>query len=90
MPMLSLQRKAASEKQTQSKPRPQKSSKQVDSSTPNPTVTDYELDDPAHNTEPLQQRPKRLKRPTKSVNENIEPAFTATPNAQFQPQSSEH
>lgn len=80
-----MQRKAATEKQTQAKPRPQKSSKQADPSTPNPT--DYELDDPAQNTEAVQQRPKRLKRPTKSVNENIEPAFTAAPNV-FQPQSS--
>ncbi|KAG8367869.1 hypothetical protein BUALT_Bualt16G0117500 [Buddleja alternifolia] len=78
-------RKASTEKQTQSKPRPQKSSKQSGPSSPNPTMIDYELDDPPQNTETPQQRPKRLKRPTKSVNENIEPAFTAIPN-----QNSEH
>lgn len=86
MAKLSMQRKAATEKQSQSKPRPQKSSKQVDSSSP---IMDYELDDLPQNTEAQQQRPKRLKRPTKSVNENIEPAFTATPNV-FQHQNSEH
>ncbi|KAK4432107.1 Chromatin-remodeling ATPase INO80 [Sesamum alatum] len=82
-------RKAASEKQTQPKPRPQKSSKQVDSSSPNPTTMDFELDDPPQTNDAPQQRPKRLKRPTKSVNENIEPAFTATTNV-FQYQNSEH
>ncbi|KAL0316801.1 UNVERIFIED_CONTAM: Chromatin-remodeling ATPase INO80 [Sesamum radiatum] len=81
-------RKAASEKQTQPKPRPQKSSKQVDSSSPSPTTMDFELDDPPQNNDAPQQRPKRLKRPTKSVNENIEPAFTATTNV-FQYQNSE-
>ncbi|KAK6127392.1 hypothetical protein DH2020_038874 [Rehmannia glutinosa] len=85
----SKKRKTATEKQTQPKPRPQKSSKQVDSSSPNPTITDYDLDDPPQNTDTPQQRPKRLKRPTKSVNENIEPAFTATPNV-FQHQNSEN
>lgn len=39
---------------------------------------DYELDDPFPNTDPQSQRPKRPKRPKKSVNENLEPAFTAT------------
>lgn len=76
---LPAQRKAATDKQMQPKPRAQKSSKQADLS-PNPTITDYELDEPQHNPDPdpIQQRPKRLKRPTKSVNENIEPAFTAS------------
>ncbi|PIN02504.1 SNF2 family DNA-dependent ATPase [Handroanthus impetiginosus] len=77
-------RKAASEKQMQPKSRPQKNSKQVDSSSP----IDYEPDDPPQDSVTPQQRPKRLKRPTKSVNENIEPAFTVTPNA-FQLQNSE-
>ncbi|KAH6794585.1 DNA helicase INO80-like protein [Perilla frutescens var. hirtella] len=77
-------RKSTTDKQTQPKSRAQKSSKQLDSST-NPTIMDYELDDPLQNTNSVQQRPKRLKRPTKSVNENIEPAFTA-----IQHQNSEH
>ncbi|XP_071737614.1 chromatin-remodeling ATPase INO80-like [Rutidosis leptorrhynchoides] len=46
------------------KPRPQKGSKNVDSLAASGT----ELDD----------RPKRAKRPTKSVNENLEPAVTAS------------
>ncbi|GMH28344.1 hypothetical protein Nepgr_030187 [Nepenthes gracilis] len=32
------------------------------------------------NTDHLQQKPKKLKRPTKSVNDNIEPAFIVNPN----------
>lgn len=53
---------------------------------------DYDVDDlpPPPSTDTLQHRPKRLKRPTKSVNENIEPAFTANPNNVFHPQNSEH
>lgn len=74
---LPLQRKPGGDKQTQPKPRPQKGSKQVDSSSPNPTTVDYEHEDPSQHADSIQQRPKRLKRPTKSVNENIEPAFTA-------------
>ncbi|KAL3819763.1 hypothetical protein ACJIZ3_005668 [Penstemon smallii] len=81
-------RKAATDKHTQSKPRPQKSSKQVDTTSTNPAAMDYELNDHAQNTETLQQRPKRLKRPTKSVNENIEPAFTASSSV-LQQQNSE-
>ncbi|CAA0829860.1 DNA helicase INO80 [Striga hermonthica] len=76
----SKKRKTATEKQTQPKPKPQKGSKQADQ---NPTIMDFELDETAPNadtTTTVQQRPKRLKRPTKSVNENIEPAFTASPS----------
>ncbi|GER57189.1 DNA helicase INO80 [Striga asiatica] len=76
----SKKRKTATEKQTQPKPKPQKGSKQSDH---NPTIMDFELDETAPNadtTTTVQQRPKRLKRPTKSVNENIEPAFTASPS----------
>ncbi|XP_022856901.1 DNA helicase INO80 isoform X2 [Olea europaea var. sylvestris] len=69
-------RKMASEKQTQPKPRAQKNSKNIDSLSPSTAPMDHEMDDLPQNTP--QQRPKRLKRPTKSVNENIEPAFTAT------------
>ncbi|XP_042001321.1 chromatin-remodeling ATPase INO80-like isoform X1 [Salvia splendens] len=76
----SKKRKPAGDKQTQPKVRAQKSSKQVDSSSPNQTVADYEHEDPSQLTDSRQQRPKRLKRPTKSVNENIEPAFTAIQN----------
>ncbi|XP_051149034.1 chromatin-remodeling ATPase INO80 [Andrographis paniculata] len=72
----SKKRKAATEKQTQSKSRAQKGSKQGDPTSPNAAMMDYELDEPPQNTDTVQQRPKRLKRPTKSVNENIEPAFT--------------
>ncbi|XP_059668388.1 chromatin-remodeling ATPase INO80 isoform X2 [Cornus florida] len=68
-------RKATAGKQTPSKPRPQKSLKNADYSSPN--MMDYELDDPLQNSDTQQQRPKRPKRPTKSVNENLEPAFTA-------------
>ncbi|EYU20766.1 hypothetical protein ABFS82_11G010600 [Erythranthe guttata] len=82
----SKKRKAATEKSTQSKPRPQKGSKQL---SPKPTTTmDYEIDEPPQNTDT--QRPKRLKRPTKSVNENIEPAFTAATTANVFHQSSEN
>ncbi|OAY40386.1 chromatin-remodeling ATPase INO80 isoform X2 [Manihot esculenta] len=67
-------RKVASEKQTLPKPRnSQKMNEQ------NTTLMDYELDDPLPNADPQSQRPKRLKRPKKSVNENLEPAFTVTP-----------
>ncbi|GAV89368.1 SNF2_N domain-containing protein/Helicase_C domain-containing protein/DBINO domain-containing protein [Cephalotus follicularis] len=66
-------RKAASDKQT----KPRNSQKENDS---NPTVMDYDLDDP-QNDDPQSQRPKRPKRPKKSVNENLEPAYTATPAA---------
>lgn len=69
-----MQRKVASEKQTLPKPRnSQKMNEQ------NTTLMDYELDDPLPNADPQSQRPKRLKRPKKSVNENLEPAFTVTP-----------
>ncbi|KAL3623744.1 putative DNA helicase ino80 [Castilleja foliolosa] len=85
----SKKRKAATDKQTQPKPRTQKSSRQVDSSSPNSTIMDLELDD-LPNTDPAPQRPKRLKRPTKSVNENIEPAFTATTPNLIQHPSAEH
>jgi hypothetical protein len=39
---------------------------------------DYELDDSLQNSDSQAQRPKRPKRPTKSVNENLEPAYTGT------------
>ncbi|XP_034919811.1 chromatin-remodeling ATPase INO80 isoform X2 [Populus alba] len=66
-------RKAASDKQTTPKPRNSQKNEL------NSASMDYELDDPFLNDEPQSQRPKRLKRPKKSVNEKLEPAFTATP-----------
>uniref|UniRef100_A0A5B7AP69 Chromatin-remodeling ATPase INO80 n=1 Tax=Davidia involucrata TaxID=16924 RepID=A0A5B7AP69_DAVIN len=71
-------RKATADKQTPSKPRPQKGLKNTDYSSPNSMLMD-ELDDPLQNNDAKLQKSKRLKRPTKSVNENLEPAFTATP-----------
>ncbi|CAL5356520.1 unnamed protein product [Camellia sinensis] len=75
----SKKRKTTGEKQTQSKPRPQKVAKNVDSSSPNSGLgpMDYDLDDSVQYADTQQQKPKRPKRPTKSVNENLEPAFTA-------------
>ncbi|XP_075508826.1 LOW QUALITY PROTEIN: chromatin-remodeling ATPase INO80 [Primulina tabacum] len=68
-------RKAATDKKGQ-----QNNSKLVGSSSPNSMIVDYEPEVPTQNSETLQQqRPKRLKRPTKSLNETIEPAFTAIP-----------
>ncbi|PSS15691.1 DNA helicase [Actinidia chinensis var. chinensis] len=46
-------------------------------SSPDSRPMKYEVDDSLQNTETQQQKPKRPKRPTKSVNENLEPAFTA-------------
>ncbi|KAI5318254.1 hypothetical protein L3X38_037962 [Prunus dulcis] len=61
-------RKAASDKQTL-RPKNPKSMAGSDS---------YELDDPLQTTDPQAVKPKRPKRSKKSVNENLEPAFTAT------------
>lgn len=77
----SKKRKAATDKQTPPKPRnSQKAMKNVDSYTgmtdPNSMAMDYELDDSLQNDDMQLQKPKRPKRPTKSVNENLEPAFT--------------
>ncbi|KAJ4824645.1 putative DNA helicase ino80 [Turnera subulata] len=65
-------RKPASEKQTSARARNSQKTIELNS-----TSMDYELDDPFPNTDPQSQRPKRPKRPKKSVNENLEPAFTA-------------
>ncbi|CAL5420787.1 unnamed protein product [Camellia sinensis] len=65
-------RKAATEKQTHSRLNPQTIPKYVDSSSP-----DYKLDDLLQNADTQQQSLKMPKRPMKSVNENLEPAFTA-------------
>ncbi|KAE8098737.1 hypothetical protein FH972_016778 [Carpinus fangiana] len=65
----SKKRKAAPDKQAPPKQRnPQKMASPMD----------YELDDSLQNSDSQAQRPKRPKRPTKSVNENLEPAFTGT------------
>uniref|UniRef100_A0A2P2MVM8 Chromatin-remodeling ATPase INO80 n=1 Tax=Rhizophora mucronata TaxID=61149 RepID=A0A2P2MVM8_RHIMU len=69
----SKRRKATSDKQT---PSTRSSQKMNDS---NSTSIEYALDDPFPDVEPQSLRPKRLKRPTKSVNENIEPAHVAYP-----------
>jgi DNA helicase INO80 len=64
-----VQRKAAPDKQAPPKQRnPQKMASPMD----------YELDDSLQNSDSQAQRPKRPKRPTKSVNENLEPAYTDT------------
>lgn len=82
---MSVQRKAASGKQTTPKARSTQKTNE-----PASTVMDYELDDPLQAADPQSQRPKRVKRPKKSINENLEPAFTATPSTmseqtQYQP-----
>jgi DNA helicase INO80 len=67
--LIYLQRKAAPDKQAPPKQRnPQKMASPMD----------YELDDSLQNSDSQAQRPKRPKRPTKSVNENLEPAYTDT------------
>ncbi|KAJ6316762.1 hypothetical protein OIU78_019944 [Salix suchowensis] len=75
-PPNSNKRKAASDKQTTSKPR--NSQKNESNSTP----MDYELDDPFPNSEPQSQRPKRLKRPKKSV-ESIDAAVSLCSGAEL-------
>lgn len=71
-----MQRKGSTDKQTP-KSRPQKNPKNLESLSPNSLMED-DIDVSPQNID-MQQRPKRLKRPTKSVNENLESAFTATP-----------
>ncbi|GAA0175321.1 hypothetical protein LIER_28512 [Lithospermum erythrorhizon] len=66
--------KTASDKQNSQKSRSQKSSRNADAS---PTAMDHEFDESLQADDSLSQRPKRLKRPTKSINENLEPAFSA-------------
>lgn len=44
----------------------------------NPMLMDYEMDDSFQNTDSQASKAKRPKRPKKSVNENLEPAFTAS------------
>lgn len=73
-----LQRKPISDKQTTPKPRnPPKppSNAQLFAEVNDPSLMTYG-DDVIRDVDP-QQKPKRLKRPKKSVNENIEPAFDA-------------
>ncbi|KAF5750246.1 DNA helicase INO80-like [Tripterygium wilfordii] len=73
----SKKRKAASDKQTLPKPR---SSEKMSQS--NMSMED-EFDNPVTNTDQQSQRPKRAKKPKKSVNETLEPAFTANPADQI-------
>jgi len=80
-----MQRKATADKQSSLKSRnPPRMSEH--SSSP----TEYPFDDSLPYNDQQSQKPKRLKRPKKSVNENLEPAFTPAPNippeqTQFQP-----
>lgn len=76
---LFLQRKANIDKGAP-KPRPQKGPKNLDSSASNMTVSGSELDDRLSYADTHQNvvPQQRTKRPTKSVNENLEPAFTAS------------
>lgn len=67
-----VQRKGGSEKQNSSKAR---SLQKINEISP---VVDFNLDDYQQNLEPQTQKPKRPKRPTKSVNENLVPATTST------------
>ncbi|XP_023543755.1 DNA helicase INO80 [Cucurbita pepo subsp. pepo] len=68
----SKKRKGGSEKQNSSKAR---SLQKINEISP---VVDFNLDDYQQNLEPQTQKPKRPKRPTKSVNENLVPATTST------------
>ncbi|XP_057983350.1 chromatin-remodeling ATPase INO80 [Malania oleifera] len=76
----SKKRKASAGKQSPPRPRnPQKATKNGDSypgmNESYSMQVDYELDDPLQDNEP-QLKPKRPKRPKKSVNEHLEPAFS--------------
>lgn len=71
-----MQRKGSTDKQTP-RSRPQKNPKNLQSASPNSLLED-DIDGFPQNIGMQQQRPKRQKRPTKSVNESLEPAFTAT------------
>ncbi|CAN4106608.1 unnamed protein product [Withania somnifera] len=68
-------RKGSADKKTP-RSRPQKTLKNLESVSPNSLMED---DIDGFTQDMQQQRPKRLKRPTKSVNENLEPAFNTTP-----------
>lgn len=66
--LLSVQRKGPSDKQNPSKTR------NLQKISETSAVVDFELDDMRQNLESQTQKPKRPKRPTKSVNENLVPA----------------
>ncbi|CAN6557160.1 unnamed protein product [Malus baccata var. baccata] len=71
-------RKVATGKQT-TRPKNSQSMDELDT---------YELDDTLPNTDPQATKPKRPKRSKKSVNENLEPAFTAvSEQTQYPPRS---
>nr|XP_043609117.1 chromatin-remodeling ATPase INO80 [Erigeron canadensis] len=78
-PASSKKRKANTDKGT-AKSRPQKTPKNLDSLASNTAVSGSELDDQLPLSDMDQKLPQRTKRPTKSVNENLEPAFTASTN----------
>ncbi|XP_024964128.1 DNA helicase INO80 isoform X3 [Cynara cardunculus var. scolymus] len=75
-PVSSKKRKTSSEKGTP-KPRPQKAPKKLDSLASNTIVSGSESDDRLPHANMHQQTPQRTKRPTKSINENLEPVFSA-------------
>ncbi|XP_042514394.1 chromatin-remodeling ATPase INO80-like isoform X2 [Macadamia integrifolia] len=75
----SNKRKASSEKQTPPKARSQKAPKINDSfmGMDEPQCVNNDLDNSVQDRDLQQHKPKRPKRPKKSINENIEPAYTA-------------
>lgn len=89
--MTFTQRKSDSQKKTPPKSHnPQKSAKHADL----PVEMDERSPGGYKEGQVMQQRPKRLKRPTKSVNENLEPAFNSagtltTNSSEYQPSSYE-
>lgn len=77
-PSSSKKRKAPTDKPTNPKPRSQKPPKNGDSAPTRSRLMEYKLDEESLSST-QEQRSKRPKRPTKSVNEALEPAFTARP-----------
>ncbi|KAL1821631.1 hypothetical protein DCAR_0418060 [Daucus carota subsp. sativus] len=76
----STKRKSTSDKPVPPKPKSKKGgSRNSDTSSPALIPLENEGDDPLQNSD-SQHRSKRPKRPTKSVNENLEPAFVASPS----------
>ncbi|XP_056158744.1 chromatin-remodeling ATPase INO80 isoform X4 [Syzygium oleosum] len=71
----SKKRKPAADKQNSSKSRNPPRMNEHSSS-----PAEYPFDDGLQYNDQQSQKPKRLKRPKKSVNENLEPAFTPAPN----------
>lgn len=75
-----MQRKSTSDKPAPPKPKSKKGgSRNSETSSPALIPLENEGDDSLQNSD-SQHRSKRPKRPTKSVNENLEPAFVASPS----------